>query len=90
MILDDDMNIDLNSPNSKSFLNIIDSKIPVNSIHLETSESQIASNFAASNFAKNSRSTKNSKYTEKIISPIYSKSHRNKNISLELNTLNSE
>ena len=85
MILDDDMNIDLNSPNSKSFLNIIDSKIPVNSIHLETSESQIASNFA-----KNSRSTKNSKYPEKIISPINSKSHRNKNISLELNTLNSE
>ena len=64
------MILDLNSPNSKSIMNIIDSKIPVNSVPLETSKSQMASNSA-----KNSRSTKKSKYPEQIISPINSKSH---------------
>ena len=36
MIQDDDMILDLNSQNSKSFMNIKDSKIPLNSIPLET------------------------------------------------------
>ena len=75
------MMLDLNSIISKPYINIIDSKIAVNSIPLETSKSQIANNSA-----KNSRSTKKSKYPEKIISPKNSKSHKNKNICLELNT----
>jgi len=77
--------LDLNSITSKSYINILDSKSPVNSIPLETSKSQIAINSA-----KNSRSSKKSKYPEKIISPKNSKFHKNKNINLELNTFKSE
>ena len=66
---------------------ILDLNSPVHSIPLETAKSQIA---FFSNSTKNSRSTKKSKYPEKIITPINSESHKNKNISLELNTLNSE
>ena len=77
--------LDLNSITSKSYINFLDSKSPVNSIPLETSKSQIAINSA-----KNSRSSKKSKYPEKIISPKNSKFHKNKNINLELNTFKSE